>query len=79
MSHFIRSRVEISEQQSGWQLLWSDGKKSRAKTAAGALRAVQRRDKASAQLGACVITTIEWTTSTRIGTTIVKALQGGAR
>jgi len=77
MSTWIRSKVEITEQPRRWQLRWSDGKRSYAKTAAGALRAVRRRDTASAKLGACCITTIVWTTNTRVGTVVVNALQGG--
>lgn len=79
MSTWIRSKVTITEVADGWQLAWSDGRKSRTKTATGALQAVQRRDKRSAQAGACCITTIEWNTTTRAGEVVARVIAGAAR
>jgi hypothetical protein len=76
MIAWVRSRVTINELADGWQLVWSDGKRSRTKTAVGALDAVKRRDKRSAQAGACCLTTIEWNTTTRGGGMVVRVLCG---
>ena len=63
-------RVTIEELEAGWVIVEGD-RRTTCKTAAGALRSIQRRGKSKGTTNAYVIT---WCPSTKVGRLVVRAL-----
>lgn len=71
----MNSSVLIYETIDGWRINWGNGSAETHSTAADALAAVQKRDRAMVDTGISCITVIEWWPTTSIGFSVVRALQ----
>ncbi len=74
MTAMLTTRVAIVEETDRWRIKWPDAIEYRA-TAAEALNAVKARGAVLAEGGTSTVHMIEWTTHSRIGAMVVRALR----